>query len=176
MMNADLPVLGDEVPVDIMPVLYVSRQNEISGTYTTQGSLPDTGTTYQLNGRGNYRHLGAVSVAGSFATPGFIRNNRLRGTLTITGQGENDQMTLSIVSNQNPALHTGGSLFHFKVQNATGKFKHVVSSGTLQLKLVPTATNSAIHAAEDVPVDIVTIGGSLQASGSFTIRFRQTKS
>ena len=178
LMTSGLIDAQDEtlVAVTTYSVLGVAPQtNVISGTYTTGSALPDTGTTYQLAGSGTFRKLGDVSVSGSFSTPGFIRSNRITGTITIMGAGENDRLTLSVVSNQNPATHPSGSLFYFKTQSATGKFRNLVSSGKLHMTLGPGTATTGLQAASDDPLLVVIGGPASQTTGAFSLRITRTK-
>ena len=171
--------MEEETPVEVttlsVPVA-APRLGTIAGTYTTGNSLPDTGSTYQLSGSGLFHKLGVLSVTGSVSTPGFIRSNRVTGTITIAGAGENDRLTLSIVSNQNPATHTGGSLFYFKTQSASGKFKNLVSTGKLHLTLGAGTASSVVQAASEEPLPVLVIGGPASTTtGQFSMRILQTK-
>ena len=172
--------MEDETPVGITtliaPVVSAPRFGEFTGSYTTGNSLPDTGATYKLSGAGLFKNLGGLSVTGSVSTPGFVRSNRVTGTITILGAGENDRLTLSIVSNQNPARNQSGSTFYFKTQSATGKFKNVVSTGKLHLTIGAGTETLGIQAASEDPIPVLLIGGPKSTtSGRFSMRIIQTK-
>lgn len=105
------------------------------GDFTVGKLIPDAGTTYDLTGGARVGLLGQVSVSGSVHSTGFTHSGRATGELTLTnGQGS---VTLELTGPVQPGFAPLPEDFHFTVVRATGAYRGLKVSGSLDLRLDP---------------------------------------
>jgi hypothetical protein len=100
----------------------------VRGNWTAQPSIPDTGTTQSLAGRGRVQPLGKVHAQGTLQTPGFILTGRTTGVFTLKAVG--GSVTVDLVGPPQPGFSDPPSMFNFTIVGSTGRFRGATGSGT----------------------------------------------
>jgi hypothetical protein len=114
---------------------HLALQGAIAGTYTTVPTIPDTGMTQQLDGAGNVKPLGAVTAMGTIHMPGFIREGRATGTLTLTNA--HGSVTLQLTGPLQPGFSPPPSTFHYQIVSGTGAYAGATGKGTITFAEMP---------------------------------------
>jgi hypothetical protein len=112
----------------------VHLHGQIFGIWSTQPTLPDTGTTQLLHGGGMVSPLGQVQASGTLHTPGFVATGHTTGMLTLRS-GKNS-VTLSLIGPTQPGFSRPPSSLHFSVVSGTGAYAGATGSGTAHFREV----------------------------------------
>lgn len=106
-----------------------------NGDFTVGAPQPDVGTLYRLNGSATVGLLGHVAITGSVRTTGFVHSGQATGELTLrNAQGS---VTLRVTGPEQPGFAFLPGHFHFSVITATGAYKGLKVSGTIDLQINP---------------------------------------
>jgi hypothetical protein len=111
----------------------------ISGTWTLQPTLPDTGTVQKMRASASFSGLGVAQVSGTLTTPGFVAlGGSAQATLQITTA--RGSVTIQLTG---PVPHPspGGSptTWHFTIVGGTGAYAGASGSGSTTLREKPAA-------------------------------------
>jgi hypothetical protein len=110
----------------------------VSGTWTPQPSIPDTGAIQDLVGNGNLKGLGIVSVQGSLHMPGFILSGHAEGTLTLTNR--HGSVTLELTGPTQPGFSGPPGSFAYTITSGTGRYHGRQDSGQLTFQETAATT------------------------------------
>jgi hypothetical protein len=109
------------------------------GAYTSTMALPDTGTSYNLQGFGRFGTVGLASVSGDIHGVGFILHGHATGMLTFTNA--KGSVTVSLTGPEQASFSPLPQQFQYQVTSGTGAYQNLHDQGTLHLQLVgSTAT------------------------------------
>ena len=133
---------------------------QVSGTWTTQPGLPDTGTEQTLTGAGTVQPLGPVQATGTLHTPGFILRGETTGTLTLSNA--NGSVTLRLVGPPQPGFSGPPPTFTYTVVGGTGAYAGASGTGTVAFSEQP-AQQPVCPPGTPCPQDII--------APSFTLTF-----
>jgi hypothetical protein len=110
----------------------------VSGTWTTEMTIPDTGGVQRLTGFGTVVPLGDVAATGTVRTPGFIAQGRT--TATVTLQDAAGSVTVRLVSAQaQPGFGPPATLYKYTITGTTGAFAGLAGHGTATLRELEAA-------------------------------------
>jgi hypothetical protein len=110
----------------------------VSGTWTTEMTIPDTGGARRLTGFGTVVPLGDVAATGTVRTPGFIARGHT--TVTVTLQDAAGSVTVRLVSvATQPGFGPPAALYKYTITGATGAFAGLAGHGTATLREVEAA-------------------------------------
>jgi hypothetical protein len=101
----------------------------VSGTWTSEPSIPDTGEIQNLVGNGNLKGLGVVRVQGSLHMPGFIQSGHAEGTLKLTNRP--GSVTLALTGPTQPDFSSPPGSFAYTITSGTGRYQGRQGSGQL---------------------------------------------
>jgi hypothetical protein len=107
------------------------RLGLVSGTWTNQPTLPDTGKTQDLEGSGVFFSLGQVQMSGRLHTPGFVLQGRTTGTLVLSNA--RGSITLELVGPLQSGFSPPPSAFQYTITGGTGAYAGLTGQGTATL-------------------------------------------
>ena len=125
---------------------------------TGAGNFTSNSATYQLtDGTASLEIMGQVNVTGTIKGIGFATTGRATGKLTLTNsQGS---VTLSLTSPVHHGFVPLPTQFQFKVTGATGAYKGLIKSGSIDLTVNPTLWASSINPVNSLPIVPFFAGG-----------------
>ncbi|HLW66749.1 MAG TPA: hypothetical protein VKS79_15655 [Gemmataceae bacterium] len=128
------------LPLSGVPVYpnshHLALDGQLSGTWFTQPSIPDVGTTQTLGGSGHIEHMGNVQLSGKLRTPGNIAMGRTTGEFTLTD--EHGSVTFRLVGAQlQPGMSGPVSKYYFAIEGGTGIYTHIWGGGVAMLQEQP---------------------------------------
>ena len=106
-----------------VPVI-VPLDGATHGSYRTDRSLPDVGTTYHVTTVGRFAHLGIGNVSGTLTTLGNIQQGQATGRLLVRLPG--GTVTLALTGPTQNGFSTLPSEFSYSIVKGTGKFHNHV--------------------------------------------------
>jgi hypothetical protein len=122
------------------------------------GNFTSNSATYQLTeGTASLEFMGQVNVTGTIQGIGFAMTGRATGKLTLTNSQGN--VTLSLTSPVQHGFVPLPTQFQFKVTGATGAYKGLNKSGSIDLTFTPTLWASTINPVHYLPVVPFFAGG-----------------
>lgn len=113
----------------------LALRGQVTGTWATRPTLPDTGTEQQLSGGGTVRPLGSVRAAGTLRTPGFVATGHTTGTLTLANAG--GRVTLQLTGPPQPGFSQPPPTFHYTIAGGTGRYAGASGGGTAAFQEQP---------------------------------------
>jgi hypothetical protein len=135
------------------PTRSIHLHGTLQGQYQTNAPIPDTGTTYVLQGTGHVGGFGHASVTGNMHSLGFIAQGHAQGDLTVKGAGGTITLHLTAVVQQ-AGFQPLPSAFSYDITGGTGKYAGAHGSGSATLTS-PQGSNGA--------------GGLPSTGGQFTL-------
>ena len=125
---------------------------------TGAGNFTSNSATYQLtDGTASLEIMGQVNVSGTIHGIGFATTGRANGKLILTNsQGI---VTLSLTSPVHHGFVPLPTQFQFKVTGATGAYKGLIKSGSIDLTINPTLWASTIRPVHSFPTVPFFAGG-----------------
>jgi hypothetical protein len=157
------PTIVGPQPVVISPIVTpavntkqpVQLNGTVSGTYSAVAS--GSKLTYTLNGSpSSVTPFGAVTVSGSFQSPGSDSNDQSQGTLVLS-DGNGGTLTLQVTGAPQKRFAQLANLYTYTVVGSSGKFQGTTGSGMMFLTLSPNPTTNP----------------TLNQTGNFFITFTQ---
>jgi hypothetical protein len=114
---------------------HLALNGTVSGTWSGQAGIPDTGSGQSLNGAGTVRPLGNVQASGSLHLTGFIANGHATGSLTLTNSA--GSLTLQLTGPTQTGFSGPPSSFSYTITKGTGRFAGAKATGVLKLQETP---------------------------------------
>jgi hypothetical protein len=135
LLNGSMPT-GPSQAAALLSTMASKRQlllnGTITGSLTSQHTIPDVGSMFALNGTGRIRPLGMVHAHGSFHATGFINQGHAQGELTLSsGVGS---VKLQLEGPTQPGFSPLPNTFQFTIESGTGRFGGATGSGTVTLQ------------------------------------------
>jgi hypothetical protein len=146
-------VLPSASPLAFHPIAPFARPHHVApadatlhgsgiALYTSRVQVPDTGTTYQLQGVGSFGGVGVVAITGELHGVGFILQGHATGTLTFTNA--RGSVTLDLTGPTQSSFAPVPQQFQYQVVAGTGAYANLHASGTLQLQTVIATSGSGV--------------------------------
>ena len=110
------------------PKQSLALSGDVSGTWTTQPTLRDTGGVQTLTGGGTVQPLGPVQASGTLHTPGFIAQGRTTGRMTLSNAS--GSVTLRLVGPPQPSFSGPPGSFRYTIVRGTGLYTGASGTGT----------------------------------------------
>jgi hypothetical protein len=137
----------------------------VSGTWTTEMTIPDTGGAQRLTGFGTVVPLGDVQAIGTLRTPGLVARGRTTIALVLQEAAGSVTVLLTSTATQ-PGFGPPATRYDYKVSGGTGLFAGLTGRGTATLREVQALQPPPAPPGGAMPLIIV---GPL-----FTLRFGAT--
>ncbi len=138
--------------------LSVKINDAVALTGPGAGNFTSNSATYQLtDGTASLEIMGQVNVTGTFQGIGFTTTGRATGKLTLTNS--HGSVMLSLASPVHHGFVPLPTQFQFKVTGATGAYKGLSKSGSIELTFTPTLWASSINPVHSLPIVPFFAGG-----------------
>ncbi|HLW68701.1 MAG TPA: hypothetical protein VKS79_25510 [Gemmataceae bacterium] len=127
------PTTTSTTPAQQSHALYGSG----TGTYICTLEFMTVPSGYHFTGNGSVKSMGAVQMQIDVYGNGFNNNGSAHGTITLTNA--KGSVTVQITGPSQPKLSPLPESFQYKIVQATGAYRGMTDTGTLQLIRTPDA-------------------------------------
>jgi hypothetical protein len=119
------------------PIRSIRLNGILHGHYGANAPIPDTGTTYVINGAGHVGGFGQASVTGEMHSLGFIAQGHAQGDISLKKAGGTITLHLTGLVQQ-AGFQPLPSVFSYGITGGTGKYKGAHGVGSATLTLTPS--------------------------------------
>ncbi len=110
---------------------HLALRGQVSGTWQTLPTNPDTGGEQVLTGLGDVPTLGTVGAKATVITPGFIAQGQATGVVRITNRVGSIRVVLT--GPPQPGFSGPPSGFMYAIEGGTGRYAGATGHGTADL-------------------------------------------